>query len=33
MPKRNAGFRAKPKGSCIFMKSLNLIDLALKKKK
>ena len=26
MPKRNADFRAKPKGLCIFMKSLNLMD-------
>ena len=33
IPKRNAGFRAKPKGLCIFMKSLNLMDLALDKKK
>ncbi len=33
MPKRNADFRAKPKGLCIFMKSLNLWDLALDKKK
>jgi hypothetical protein len=32
-PKRNADFRAKPKGLCIFMKSLNLMDLALDKKK
>ena len=33
MPKRNAGFRAKSKGLCIFMKSLNLWDLALNEKK
>ncbi len=33
MPKRNAGFRAKSNGLCIFMKSLNLMDLALDKKK
>ena len=33
MPKRNADFRAKPKGLCIFIKSLNLMDLALDKKK
>ena len=33
MPKRNADFRAKPKGLCIFMKSLNLMDLALEQKK
>ena len=32
MPKRNAHFRAKPKGLCIFIKSLNLWDLALDKK-
>ncbi len=32
-PKRNADFRAKPKGLCIFMKSLNLMDLALEQKK
>ena len=32
-PIRNAGFRAKPKGLCIFIKSLNLMDLALNKKK
>ncbi|SDN12940.1 hypothetical protein SAMN04488514_12716 [Kriegella aquimaris] len=31
--KRNAAFRAKPKGLGIFMKSLNLMDLALDKKK
>ncbi len=31
-PKRNADFRAKPKGLCIFIKSLNLMDLALDKK-
>jgi hypothetical protein len=29
MPKRNAAFRAKPKGLCIFMMSLNLMDLTL----
>ena len=28
-PKRNADFRAKSKGLCIFIKSLNLMDLAL----
>ena len=33
MPKRNAGFRAKSNGLCIFMKSLNLWDLALDKKR
>ncbi|GAB5566124.1 MAG: hypothetical protein Wins2KO_31870 [Winogradskyella sp.] len=33
IPKRNADFRAKPKGLCIFTKSLNLMDLALDKKK
>ena len=33
MPKRNADFRAKSKGLCIFIKSLNLMDLALDKKK
>ncbi|MFD0795829.1 hypothetical protein ACFQZJ_00030, partial [Maribacter chungangensis] len=33
MPKRNADFRAKPKGMCIFIVSLNLWDLALDKKK
>tara|TARA_R110000796_G_scaffold88850_1_gene191730 strand:- start:120 stop:275 length:156 start_codon:yes stop_codon:yes gene_type:complete len=32
-PKRNAWFWAKLKGLCIFMKSLNLMDLALDKKK
>ena len=32
MPKRNADFRAKSKGLCIFTKSLNLWDLALNKK-
>ena len=32
-PKRNADFRVKPKGLCIFMKSLNLMDLALEKEK
>ena len=31
-PIRNAGVRAKPKGLRIFMKSLNLMDLALAKK-
>ena len=31
MPKRNADFRAKPKGLCIIMKSLNLMDLAFDK--
>ena len=31
-PKRNADLRAKSKGLCIFMKSLNLMDLALDKK-
>ena len=31
-PKRNADFRAKTKGLCIFMMSLNLMDLALDKK-
>ena len=29
MPKRNADLMAKPKGLCIFIKSLNLMDLAL----
>ncbi len=33
MPKRNADLRAKSKGLCIFMKSLNLMDLALEQKK
>ena len=33
MPKRNAEFRAKPKGLCIFTRSLNLMDLALEPKK
>ena len=33
MPKRNAEFRAKRKGLCIFMMSLNLWDLALDNKK
>jgi len=33
MPKRNADFRAKPTGMCIFIKSLNLMDLALDKKR
>ncbi|KKM66715.1 hypothetical protein LCGC14_1478400 [marine sediment metagenome] len=32
IPKRNADFEAKSKGLCIFMKSLNLMDLALDKK-
>ena len=32
MAKRNANFRAKSKGLCIFMKSLYLMDLALDKK-
>jgi hypothetical protein len=32
-PKRNAGYKAKPKGLGIFMKSLNLWDLTLDKKK
>ncbi|CAN0587586.1 unnamed protein product [Ectocarpus sp. 12 AP-2014] len=32
MPKRNTSFSAKPKGLCIFIMSLNLMDLALKKK-
>ena len=32
-PKRNADFRAKPKGLCIFIMSLNLLDLALEQKK
>ncbi len=32
-PKRNADSRAKSKGLCIFMKSLNLWDLAFDKKK
>ena len=32
MPKCNADFRAKTKGLCIFMKSLNLMDLALEQK-
>ena len=32
-PKRNAEFREKPKGLCIFKRSLNLMDLALDKKK
>uniref|UniRef100_UPI0030DD455F hypothetical protein n=1 Tax=uncultured Maribacter sp. TaxID=431308 RepID=UPI0030DD455F len=30
--KRNADLRAKPKGLCIFIKSLNLWDLALEQK-
>ncbi len=30
---RNADFRAKPQGLCMFMKSPNLMDLALDKKK
>ena len=33
MPKRNAEFRAKSHCLCIFMMSLNLMDLALDKKK
>ncbi len=33
MAKRNAGFGAKSNGLCIFMKSLNLWDLALDRKK
>ena len=33
MPKRNADFSAKRKGLCIFIMSLNLMDLALEKKK
>ncbi len=33
MPKRNAGFWGKTKGLRIFMKSLNLWDLALDKKR
>ncbi len=33
MPKRNADFRAASRGLCIFMKSLNLWDLALDRKK
>ncbi len=33
MPKRNADFRAKPKGLCIFIKPLNLMDLALEQKR
>ncbi len=33
MPKRNAGFWAKSIGLCIFIKSLNLMDLAYNKKK
>ncbi len=32
MAKRNADFKAKSKGLCIFMMSLNLMDLALNKK-
>ena len=32
-PKRNAEFWAKPKGLCIFMKPLNLMDLALEQKR
>ncbi len=32
-PKRNADFRAKPKGLYISIKSLNLMDLALEEKK
>ena len=33
IPKRNADFRAKRKGLCIFIMSLNLLDLALDKTK
>ncbi len=33
MPKRNADIRAKAKGLSIFMMSLNLMDLALDRKK
>jgi hypothetical protein len=33
MPKRNADYRATPEGLCIFIKSLNLMDLALNKKR
>lgn len=33
MAKRNADFCAKSKGLCTFMKSLNLWDLALDKKR
>jgi hypothetical protein len=33
IPKRNADFRAKPNGLCIFIRSLNLMDLALEQKK
>ncbi len=32
MAKRNADFRGKLKGLCIFIMSLNLMDLALNKK-
>ena len=32
-PKRNADFRANSKGLCIFMKPLNLMDLALEQKR
>ena len=32
IPKRNVDFRAKLKGLCIFIKSLNLMDLALEQK-
>jgi len=32
-PKRNTDLRAKPKGLYIFIKSLNLMDLALEQKK
>jgi len=31
-PKRNAEFRAESKGLCIFIMSLNLMDLALEMK-
>jgi len=33
MPKRNADFRVKPKGRLLFIKSLNLMNLASDKKK
>ena len=33
MAKRNADFRAKTNGLCIFIMSLNLMDLALDKKR
>ena len=32
-PKRNANFRAKPKGLYLVIRLLNLMDLALDKKK